>query len=240
MKSHPSLYNADATHVPTQGAGNPKTFVVSAAGVHDDHQTGGSDHRLYGLEIVSEVGAPGLLATFDNHDAAVVRHSQLLAGLDRGDDRVGPVPVVRSPAAIETRLSDHRHVRLQPRLPVLGLKRRLLVAVRIEEDGLWVCLARGGLHDCEDHVGALGLLQHLHATAGQSLRLDPLRQVRHGFVGQTVGFPVRIEGGRDVGNADVIYGWVVCIPINEGRTVWWKSLETKSNNFVGSIPARRT
>ena len=129
-----------------------------------------------------------------------------LRGLDREQRCEGGVAVVGAPAAVETIALLHRKPRPEVVTPAGHL--RLLVAVAVEQHGVvgWARRLGGGerRHLGHDQRAAPGQFVHLHRQPGNGARCAPGPDQFGGCVLVAVHLPVRVEGLRHAGDADVV------------------------------------
>ena len=151
------------------------------------------------VDVVGQVVAARLLAGLDHDDAAAraapsahASPAARTAGIDR-------IAVVGAAAAIELVVLAHRHPGTHALGPALHLG--LLVEMAVEQHGV---VAVAG-HLDEDERRAAGQADHLQRGAGEAveLRARPALHQLHGIFHVAVLGPLRIEGRRLVGNADV-------------------------------------
>ena len=187
-----------------QARGHPEPFVVHASRVEAHHQAGRPEAVGEGVDVGGQVRAAALLAGLDEHDAARVGAAGGLDGFDGGEAGKGGIAVVRAPTPVQP-------VGLADRLPGpeagapaghLGL----LVEVAVEQHGVGGRLGRvarrGHVHHDERREAREPL--DLDRQPGQVARRTPRPDELDGAVHVPVVGPGRIEGGGEIGYADVV------------------------------------
>ena len=168
--------------------------------VEADDEGGLADARQEMVDVVGQVVAARLLAGLDHDDAAAARHLLLTHCPQRAQAGIDRIAVVGAAAAIELVVLAHRHPGTHALRPALHLG--LLVEMAVEQHRV-VAVAR---HLDEDERRAAGQADHLQRGAGEAreLRACPARHQLDGIFHVAVLGPLRIEGRRLVGNADVV------------------------------------
>ena len=182
-----------------QRRGEPQLLVVAAFRVQADHEVRGADFFRQRLHVRRQVVAAALFAAFDQQRAARMRQPLGLQRGNRRKRRETGVAVVRAASTVEPTVPEHRLPRPKPRVPALEL--RLLVVVAVEQH-----VAVAAASDfAEQHRRSI---RQRHDALRQALHRafrHPVAQMLHGRLHVPEGLPVRLEGWRLVGNADVLH-----------------------------------
>ena len=184
-----------------QRRGEPHPVPVAAAGIEADHQRRIADPVEQVVDIEGQVVAAGFLAALDHDDAAGARDALLLESQERREAGIDRIAVVGAATAIELVVLAHRDPRPHALRPALHLG--LLVEMAVEQDGVVVVVPRD-LY--EDQRRAPRQPHHLHRRAreGGDVRARPVGHQRDRLLHVAILLPLRVEGRRLVGDADVL------------------------------------
>ena len=188
-------------HQPAQRRARPQSVVVSARRVEAHHQFDVTEPVRERLDVRGQIRAATFLRRLDEDDAARVALPAGAHGLDGGERGERGVAVVGAAASVETVTLDPWFPRAEAVVPPRHL--RLLVEVAVEQHGSGRRGVRGR-YVTHDHGRAPRQPVDRQGQAFDASGGEPVADELDSAFHVSVGFPVRIECRRLVGNADVV------------------------------------